>query len=1167
MPSRFPVRRTASIAALFHAVAALAAATSYQWNTTTGTFDQTANWSRTDGQNIAGFPHVGDTANFNQPYPFTVTFSSSAAADVFNFVSGDVTFASVTGQKNFVLNTGLAQANLTDGTLTLGLPSAAVTLNATNLTLSTGNQLNVTSGSDLITANLNLGAVASPSATSLTVDGVSSTLTVNGPSIIGGNLATGSVTLSNQSAATFTGAITLGDDTGVGSLSILSNSTVTAASMNLAILPASTGSASLVVSSSSLTLTGASTFTLGSSSGPATTASIDSSTFTTGTGLTTINPTGSLNVTGNSTFNLNGSLLVSSGSASFSPNSLIWTPGKSITATAAGAISLSVSAPFTIPANSPLHLLGGSFTLTPTDPNLDTTLLFAAGSSADISSAGSLTASSLQLGATGASALTVDGAGSSLSIAGSPYPTTIASTTGTGALTIRNDAVASFDSTLSVASTGTSATGIITVQSGGTLFLNNLDLASTSTGSSHATLSLSGAGSSVLLAGSLTAGNPASLATINVSTGATLVQGDTSMSPIGVPIGTGFAQLQRGATLTIAGGFVSLGTLSADPSTISLLSGSLGFVGPLVIGDAGPLGYSLTLTPQMSLALTGPTSINVGGSLSLAGGSLSTDSLINNGSLSFSSGTLALTGPTGLSISSTGPLGSSPNLSIGKNLLISSSTNLPSTSSLSITGGSLTTDSLTNAGSITVNNYGLLAVSSSLTNSSTGRLFLGPDLTSSFDGPATNAGRITLQGGSTRIVGDNILTNTGLITGDGEVAKPLANSSTGELRAQLNQTLLISGPSLTNTGKINLTGGSIEFSDTLINNNSILGRGTLTANAGLTNNASMSFSAGIADVYGPVTNNSQILVTGSSTTTFYDPLTNSTGADIFTAANSSVVFLAPVSGAGTFSGSGTKYFSDGSSTTAPLETTGFTVVDEPASLTTPDFQEQSVTINGSLTTTSPNHPSQTQSLLVGPTGSLNLTTSSLIIDPNAASPFTTQYTPSSASLQLRQYLHTHQLYSSTANSDPTHLLAIGYIDNSLLGVSTWSNLPVSPTATLTKLTDYGDANLDGKVNADDYALIDRAYAQHLTSATWSQGDFNYDGVINQNDYLLIDRTYLLQTQGFSPGFLAQRESQFGPAYVTELLISLPDPSLSSILYPLSSILLLPRRRKTKLPST
>jgi Na+/phosphate symporter len=46
---------------------------------------------------------------------------------------------------------------------------------------------------------------------------------------------------------------------------------------------------------------------------------------------------------------------------------------------------------------------------------------------------------------------------------------------------------------------------------------------------------------------------------------------------------------------------------------------------------------------------------------------------------------------------------------------------------------------------------------------------------------------------------------------------------------------------------------------------------------------------------------------------------------------------------------------------------------------------------------------------------------------------------------------------------------------------------------------YGDANLDGTVNALDF----NALASHFGSvnaSVWTQGDFNYDGVVNSLDF-------------------------------------------------------------------
>jgi hypothetical protein len=61
---------------------------------------------------------------------------------------------------------------------------------------------------------------------------------------------------------------------------------------------------------------------------------------------------------------------------------------------------------------------------------------------------------------------------------------------------------------------------------------------------------------------------------------------------------------------------------------------------------------------------------------------------------------------------------------------------------------------------------------------------------------------------------------------------------------------------------------------------------------------------------------------------------------------------------------------------------------------------------------------------------------------------------------------------------------------------------VDATAVLVKFTYAGDANLDGKLNIDDYTHIDQGIAAAKTG--WFNGDFNLDGKINIDDYVLID---------------------------------------------------------------
>jgi hypothetical protein len=108
-----------------------------------------------------------------------------------------------------------------------------------------------------------------------------------------------------------------------------------------------------------------------------------------------------------------------------------------------------------------------------------------------------------------------------------------------------------------------------------------------------------------------------------------------------------------------------------------------------------------------------------------------------------------------------------------------------------------------------------------------------------------------------------------------------------------------------------------------------------------------------------------------------------------------------------------------------------------------------------------------------------------------------------------------------------------------------------------RISQNGDANHDGLVNADDYAIIDRAFAKHVADPRWTDGDFNSDGTLTAADYTLID-TEFARTHPLSPEFLAARQAEFGPDYVANLLTSVPEPAA---LVPLAACLPVLRRRR------
>jgi len=115
--------------------------------------------------------------------------------------------------------------------------------------------------------------------------------------------------------------------------------------------------------------------------------------------------------------------------------------------------------------------------------------------------------------------------------------------------------------------------------------------------------------------------------------------------------------------------------------------------------------------------------------------------------------------------------------------------------------------------------------------------------------------------------------------------------------------------------------------------------------------------------------------------------------------------------------------------------------------------------------------------------------------------------------------------------------AIGNVDNAGSTLkTTFDGVAVNGNAVLVKTTYYGDHDLDGDVDADDYAAIDAGFAQNLTG--WFNGDNDYSGgKPNSDDYFRIDRTYSGQGAALGAPVLA-------PAPAAAEVVSQPQAPLS-----------------------
>ena len=82
--------------------------------------------------------------------------------------------------------------------------------------------------------------------------------------------------------------------------------------------------------------------------------------------------------------------------------------------------------------------------------------------------------------------------------------------------------------------------------------------------------------------------------------------------------------------------------------------------------------------------------------------------------------------------------------------------------------------------------------------------------------------------------------------------------------------------------------------------------------------------------------------------------------------------------------------------------------------------------------------------------------------------------------------------------------ALGFGESGeILGAAggTFGPFTVDGSAVLIRATRYGDANLDGTVNLNDFNALAGHFGQAVPA--WNRGDFNFDGVANLNDFNLL----------------------------------------------------------------
>ena len=176
-----------------------------------------------------------------------------------------------------------------------------------------------------------------------------------------------------------------------------------------------------------------------------------------------------------------------------------------------------------------------------------------------------------------------------------------------------------------------------------------------------------------------------------------------------------------------------------------------------------------------------------------------------------------------------------------------------------------------------------------------------------------------------------------------------------------------------------------------------------------------------------------------------------------------------------------------------------------------DLRDGAVRISQKPIAADPAGTSVVEGLLLSATSRLDITNNAFIVD----------HAPGDPQLDAIRALVTAArnggawdgpgITSSDANANE---FAVGYAASNAIFTNfpaTFAGQAIDDTSVLIRFTRYGDANLDGQVNLQDFNRLATSFGS--AAALWDDGDFNYDGNVNLQDFNLLAANFGLNAAG------------------------------------------------------